>query len=122
MHAARPDKYKDPNHKPEMAIAVSDDFKALYGFLTVDKLQKNLQENPALSDAFPAVDNLPLCLGGEGEIDETYLERSIKKMFLELDLDQNKPQREEIIGAIADHIATLDEPSEHQRVFMKCRE
>ena len=33
LHVTRPDKYKDPNHKPEMAIAVSDDFKAMYGFL-----------------------------------------------------------------------------------------
>lgn len=89
LHATRPDKYKDPNHKPEMAIAVSDDFKALYGFLPVEKLQQNLKENPALTDVFPPIDDMPNSEGGEGEIDETYLERSIKKMFMELDLDEN---------------------------------
>lgn len=77
-----------------MAIAVSDDFMALYGFLPIDRLSLNLKENPALAEAFPTVDEMPLCLGGEGEIDETYLERSIKKMFLELDADENQAQRE----------------------------
>lgn len=44
-----------------MAIALSDDFMALYGFLAADKLKLNLQQNPALAEAFPTVNNLPLC-------------------------------------------------------------
>jgi len=32
LHIERPDVYKDPNHKPEIAIALSNDFKACYGF------------------------------------------------------------------------------------------
>lgn len=28
--------YKDPNHKPEMAIAISEKFELLYGFLSLD--------------------------------------------------------------------------------------
>ena len=39
LHAERPDKYKDPNHKPEIAVAVSEDFTACYGFLGKDKLK-----------------------------------------------------------------------------------
>lgn len=70
-----------------MAIAVSDDFKALYGFLSANKLEQNLKENPALAEMFPAVDTMPNADGGEGELDETYLERSINKMFMELDTD-----------------------------------
>lgn len=65
---------------------------------------------------------MPLCLGGENEIDETYLERSIKRMFLELDTDENKSKREQIIDSIADNILTLEAPSQHQQVFMKCKE
>eukprot|EP00951_Prasinocladus_malaysianus_P004978 scaffold35369_cov15-Prasinocladus_malaysianus.AAC.1 len=30
LHAEKPDIYKDGNHKPEMAIAISDDFKGPY--------------------------------------------------------------------------------------------
>jgi len=32
LHISFPDKYKDPNHKPEIAIALADDFLACYGF------------------------------------------------------------------------------------------
>ena len=42
LHASRPDLYKDDNHKPEIAIALSDDFTACFGFLTADKLKANL--------------------------------------------------------------------------------
>ena len=31
LHAARPHVYKDPNHKPEIAVALTD-FEALCGF------------------------------------------------------------------------------------------
>jgi Phosphomannose isomerase type I len=40
--------YKDPNHKPEMAIALSDNFEALCGFVTMVELQQVLQESPEL--------------------------------------------------------------------------
>lgn len=42
-----PEHYKDPNHKPEMAIAISDEFKLLYGFLPIDsalEIMTNLKE------------------------------------------------------------------------------
>ncbi len=42
LHAAHPEIYKDDNHKPEIAIALSDDFQALFGFLTPSELEKNL--------------------------------------------------------------------------------
>jgi mannose-6-phosphate isomerase class I len=34
LHAERPDTYKDDNHKPEMAIAITD-FRALFGFVGI---------------------------------------------------------------------------------------
>lgn len=56
LHSKYPDKYKDPNHKPEIAIALTDDFKACYGFCTVEKIKANLLANPALAEAFPLAD------------------------------------------------------------------
>jgi mannose-6-phosphate isomerase len=35
LHAERPDTYKDDNHKPEMAIAITD-FRALFGFVGIE--------------------------------------------------------------------------------------
>lgn len=38
LHASRPDVYKDPNHKPEMAIALTK-FEALCGFRLLSEIQ-----------------------------------------------------------------------------------
>lgn len=35
LHTMRPSVYKDPNHKPEMAIALTE-FKALCGFVSME--------------------------------------------------------------------------------------
>jgi mannose-6-phosphate isomerase len=43
LHSLHPDVYKDPNHKPEIAIAINDNFIACFGFLTPDKLQSNFE-------------------------------------------------------------------------------
>ncbi|KAI9594565.1 RmlC-like cupin domain-containing protein [Syncephalis fuscata] len=42
LHANQPDRYRDPNHKPEMAIALSE-FEALCGFRPVEDIAMNLQ-------------------------------------------------------------------------------
>jgi len=49
LHKARPDVYKDDNHKPEMAIAVSP-FEALCGFCEATELKKNLELVPEIRD------------------------------------------------------------------------
>lgn len=37
LHKARPDVYKDDNHKPEMALAITE-FEALCGFTSLEVL------------------------------------------------------------------------------------
>ena len=115
LHAERPDKYKDPNHKPEIAIAISPDFKACYGFLDKDKLKQNLEQNPVLAE------QLPLSLGDSGtEPDEKYLQNAVAKMFMEIDAEDNRDTRLEIIESIKDHINGIaeDARSEHQCLFL----
>ncbi|KAG6484876.1 hypothetical protein ZIOFF_053401 [Zingiber officinale] len=38
LHMMRPSVYKDPNHKPKMAIALTE-FKALCGFVSMEELK-----------------------------------------------------------------------------------
>ncbi|KAG7177073.1 mannose-6-phosphate isomerase-like [Homarus americanus] len=47
LHRERPDVYKDPNHKPEMAIALTP-FQALCGFRTAQQIIKHFKELPEL--------------------------------------------------------------------------
>jgi mannose-6-phosphate isomerase len=94
LHKDFPDKYKDPNHKPEIAIGLSEDFKACYGFLQPEGIIKNLEENPALKDAFP------LSLG-DGAVNEKYLKGMVEKLFLYFDKDENQEERINLINAIS---------------------
>lgn len=50
LHKERPDVYKDPNHKPEMAIALTD-FEGLCGFRPLSQIQANLTSVPQLAEA-----------------------------------------------------------------------
>lgn len=47
LHAEKPDIYKDPNHKPEMAIALTP-FEGLCGFRPLQEIQDFLQTVPEL--------------------------------------------------------------------------
>jgi mannose-6-phosphate isomerase class I len=50
-----PDIYKDPNPKPEIAIALSDDFTAFLGFMPVEKILANIESlAPKLLEKVPA--------------------------------------------------------------------
>jgi len=48
LHAQRPQIYKDPNHKPEIAIALTD-FEGLCGFRPLSEIQKFLVSLPELA-------------------------------------------------------------------------
>ncbi len=48
--------YKDPNHKPELIVAL-DDFWLLYGFRSNDQIKKTLGETPSLQELIPVLDS-----------------------------------------------------------------
>lgn len=48
LHAQQPEIYKDNNHKPEMALAITD-FEALCGFVSTQELSEALQSIPELT-------------------------------------------------------------------------
>ena len=50
LHAERPNIYKDPNHKPEIAIALTD-FEGLCGFRPLSEIQDFLKKIPELKAA-----------------------------------------------------------------------
>jgi len=49
LHSERPNEYKDSNHKPEMAIALSH-FESLCGFCLHEEIVSALQDNPELRE------------------------------------------------------------------------
>ncbi|XP_057482321.1 mannose-6-phosphate isomerase 1 isoform X1 [Actinidia eriantha] len=49
LHQTRPDVFKDGNHKPEMALALTD-FEALCGFISLEELKDVLQNVPEIAE------------------------------------------------------------------------
>lgn len=49
LHKAQPEQYKDDNHKPEMAIAISD-FEALCGFCGEEEMSETFRNVPEFKD------------------------------------------------------------------------
>ncbi|KAJ3089880.1 Mannose-6-phosphate isomerase [Quaeritorhiza haematococci] len=49
LHTKFPNIYKDPNHKPEMAVALTP-FEAFIGFRPLEEIKKNIQEYPEFRD------------------------------------------------------------------------
>ena len=49
LHATQPEHYKDPNHKPEMAVALTD-FEAMCGFRPLPEILQYLSAYPELAD------------------------------------------------------------------------
>lgn len=45
LHTTHPNIYKDPNHKPEMTVALTP-FEALYGFRLLSEVQANCDKYP----------------------------------------------------------------------------
>lgn len=52
LHAEQPDIYKDPNHKPEMALAITP-FHAMCGFRPLTSIAESLQSTPELAALIP---------------------------------------------------------------------
>jgi mannose-6-phosphate isomerase len=82
LHAKQPDRYHDPNHKPEMAIALTE-FEALCGFRPVEDIAMNLQ-TPELIRLIgeAAVTRFVLAANADDEVDDE------EETSLASDLDQ----------------------------------
>jgi mannose-6-phosphate isomerase len=111
LHAAHPDIYKDDNHKPEIAIAISDDFSACFGFVTAEKLRENLIGNRVLGEVLGYQEGSTL-------IEENFLKQCVHQMFFVLDKDHEK--LEEIINKLTNDIKSVEEGqrTEHQSLFL----
>ncbi|EFN82383.1 Mannose-6-phosphate isomerase [Harpegnathos saltator] len=78
LHNLFPNVYKDPNHKPELAIALTP-FKALCGFRPINDIKKYMEELPELSAAV-GEDNACLLL----KASDSLITDALKKCFFTL--------------------------------------
>lgn len=82
LHAKDPHNYRDPNHKPEMTIALSR-FEALSGFRPLDKLVADLQAVPELAALVSGEAGRAL-LAASRDGDQAKKRAALKQFFAEL--------------------------------------
>ena len=121
LHRERPDVYKDPNHKPEMAIALSR-FEALCGFRGVSELEATLRDVPELA----------LCCGQEAverymrvpEGNMTEKKRSLKELFTSL-MTVDQVTASEAVERLVERLeaqATVRELMPRERLVLRLNE
>lgn len=90
LHSDRPDVYKDPNHKPEMTLALTP-FEALCGFRPHQEIQHFIKEIPELQSVFgadaasafvssPTEDNLKCCFSNMMKASKDTISSALTKL------------------------------------------
>ncbi|KAL4179085.1 hypothetical protein AMTRI_Chr13g118320 [Amborella trichopoda] len=82
LHNSRPDMYKDSNHKPEMALALTE-FEALCGFISAEELKGVLSSVPEILDLVGDEAALQLLNIEEGDGEET-VKATLQSIFTKL--------------------------------------
>ena len=98
LHSKHPDLYPDPNHKPEIAIALTP-FQALCGFRPLEQICRNIEENPELL-AIVGLDSLEAIKTANSEND---CKASLKACFTKLftsDVELIKSQLETLVARL----------------------
>ncbi|XP_068081765.1 mannose-6-phosphate isomerase isoform X2 [Anabrus simplex] len=104
LHKRSPEVYKDPNHKPELAIALTP-FEALCGFRPLSEIKHNLQGIPELRDIIgkEAISELL-------NSDEAGIQAALRKVFHHL-MTCPKETLQTQLQNLLRRVETLDESS-----------
>ena len=104
LHAKYPNIYKDPNHKPEMAIALTP-FEAMSGFRPVEEIKENLVRFPELRHII-GEDVCEQFLAFEGEKNNEYgfsvMLQVLFRRFMECDDDIAQYQVTQLVTRISE--------------------
>ena len=113
LHAAQPSIYKDQNPKPEVAIALTDDFTACYGFATPETLAANFEasQTPKSIVAEVTDGNFEICEPDNAD----WLKSFVSGLFNKLQNDQAK------LSTVIEGLKTESEavPSESRSIHQK---
>jgi mannose-6-phosphate isomerase len=117
LNRERPDAYKDANHKPEMAVALSKEVQAMCGFRPLRELSSNLKAYPELAvlvgdkytqEIHQLVDE-PGTRTVLRNMFRTYLERSPEEVQGQLDILLPRLKAMDLLDEIQDLIIRLSE-------------
>lgn len=113
LHKLHPDVYKDGNHKPEMALAMTD-FEALCGFITLKELKAVIHTVPEVVDLVGAA-NANLVLETSDQNGEEKVKPVLQAVFTHL----MSASKEIVTDAVNRLINRLHEESETRHLTEK---
>ncbi|XP_042513765.1 mannose-6-phosphate isomerase 1-like [Macadamia integrifolia] len=82
LHKAKPKLYRDDNHKPEMALALTE-FEALCGFVSIEELKDLLHDVPEIIDLVGNAEANEVLLINE-QYDENRVKAILQSIFTQL--------------------------------------
>ena len=131
LHASDPEHYKDDNHKPEMALCVSERFEALSGFASARATSEALDAREELRDAVGDVDAVDALRssqsGGEDDgKDETTaaVKSAFKRVFTAL-MTAEKSRVERSLEALKTRLRDVKDQTSmdpRDRLFLRLNE
>ena len=113
LHAEKPDKYKDPNHKPEMAIALTP-FEAMCGFRPVSEIQNYMSRYPELG-ALVGKDVLSSVSDSSSADEKKTALRSMFRNFMDCSDDVAKEQ----ISSICNRISSITPADDDEKFLLE---
>lgn len=117
LHKERPEVYKDPNHKPEIAIALAPDFTALCGFRPVPELLEMVDSVPELLAIIGenAAQRLRYAAKAGCTIEE---QAALKKAFTKM-IRSSGEEANALIKALAERAVAVPPPGGHSEHLTK---
>lgn len=106
LHTEKPHVYKDPNHKPEMAVALTDDFEAMSGFRPIAEIASNMLEYSEFTELVGLESKDSIMAAAEGRIvcDTKTILMALYKTYMEADDTMVKQQLDRLIQRLSSKI------------------
>jgi len=103
LHTERPHVYKDPNHKPEMAVALTDDFEAMSGFRPIAEIASNMLEYPEFTELVGLESKESIIAAVEGRLysDPKTILKALFRAYMKADDGMVKKQLNRLIPRLA---------------------
>lgn len=117
LHTDKPHVYKDPNHKPEMAVALTDDFEAMSGFRPIAEIASNMLEYVEFTDLVGLESKESIMAAAEGRLvcDTKSTLRTLYKAYMDADDAAVKKQLNRLIQRLSSKM----EPTSLDKLLIK---
>merc|ERR1719232_269681 len=95
LHAENPSKYGDPNHKPEMAIALTP-FEAMCGFRRIEEIAQLIKKHPEFSACISDEAKLTVFLSRDKEAQKEALQ-AVFTSFMNCPMETSREQLKKLL-------------------------